>query len=86
MEKEIIMERLKNLLKSSQFMSLKNYVDNIDGNTSLINDMALDSIQILELIVVIESDFSIVCEPDELNLDMFDKVDSLVSFIHKKVS
>lgn len=86
MNRNEIAERIKNLLKSNEFMSLRNLVDSIHEDTSLINDLALDSIQILELIVGIENEFGVACEYDELNLDMFDKFSHLVDFIEKKLN
>jgi acyl carrier protein len=79
-----IAEQLKELLKKDQFMSLKPLVDSINDDTSLLNDLAMDSIQILELIVNIEKEFSFTCKPYELNIDMFDRFGDLVLFIEKK--
>lgn len=84
MKREVIIENLKNILKNNQFSALKKLVDDITEETSLINDLALDSIQILELVVEIEREFSFSCEPDELQLEMFDRVGTLIDFIESK--
>ena len=85
MERTQIADRLKELLKDNQFMSLRNYVDLINEESSLINDLALDSIQILELVVKIENEFSFTCEPTELNVDMFNRFGDLITFVQNKL-
>jgi acyl carrier protein len=86
MTREQIKEQMKDILKSEKFMSMSNIVDGITEESSLINDLALDSIQILELIVVMEARFSFVCEPNELNIDLFDDYGALINFIEGKTS
>lgn len=86
MERKIIEMRLKSILKENQFLALKEMVDSISDETSLVNDLALDSIQILELIVAIEKEFDFSCEADELDLDIFDKFQRLVDFVDNKVN
>jgi len=84
MENNDISNRIKNVLRGNKFQSVHNVLDSINGDTSLINDLALDSIQILELIVSLEKEFMFACEPYELNIDMFDRFDELVAFIKHK--
>ena len=83
MPNEVILGKLKDLLGSDSFTSMQAQVDTIDNDTSLINDLALDSIQILELIVAIENEFAFSCNPRELNLEMFDKLSLLVDYIER---
>lgn len=85
MNKVQIIEKIKMLLKSNQFMSMREKIDSIDESTSLINDLALDSIQIVELIVGIENEFDFTCSYNELSLDMFDRLGELVDFIDNKL-
>ena len=66
-------------------MSIGNIDDEINHETSLINDLALDSIQILELIVSIEKEFEISFDAEELDLSLFDNIDDTVNFIMKKM-
>lgn len=80
-----IRERIKGILCGEKFMIDRTVADSIRGDTSLINDLALDSIQILELIVGLEQEFEFTCEPYELNIDMFDNLDELIDFIEKKL-
>ena len=86
MTRREVFERIKNILKEEQITVLGEQVDTITDETSLINDFALDSIQILELIVNIEKEFEMECNADELNIDLFDRYADLVDFVYKKVS
>jgi acyl carrier protein len=86
MDRKMVDIRLKKVLKENQFLALKNMVDTITDKTSLVNDLALDSIQILELVVGIEKEFGFFCEPDELELDMFDNYGKLVDFVQNKLN
>lgn len=85
MTREQIKMKMKEILKCEEFMSLSNIVDDITEGSSLINDLALDSIQVLELIVVMEKSFGFVCEPNELNIDLFDNFGALINFIEGKL-
>jgi [citrate (pro-3S)-lyase] ligase len=86
METNKIFERLKKLLNEGKFMSIGKVSEQIDHNTSLINDLALDSIQIIELIIAIEREFDISCDAEELDLSMFDNIVDMVKFVEQKVS
>jgi len=85
MKTEIVFEKLKKMLNEGKFMSIGNIDEEIKHNTSLINDLALDSIQILELIIAIEKEFGISCDPEELDLSLFDNIDDTVKFIVQKM-
>ena len=47
--------------------------------------MALDSLQILNLVVLIENKFGFECDEEELNLDLFNRMSELIDFIISKV-
>jgi len=85
MTRNDVAELIKHILKENQATALRDQVDMITDDTSLIDDLALDSIQILELIVNLEDEFNIVCDAQELNIDLFGRFGDLVGFIHKKV-
>jgi acyl carrier protein len=80
-----IEDRLKSVLNKGCTVVFDNPSE-IKENTSLINDLAMDSIQILELLVSIEEEFSFVCEPNEIDINMFEEFGSLVSFIETKIN
>jgi acyl carrier protein len=85
MDKKKIRQEILNILGSKEFMSLQVEVKNIHDNTSLINDLALDSIQVLELIVAIENKFKFGINTDEINIDIFDCFSDLVDFVGANV-
>ena len=85
MNNEMVFEKLKRMLNEGKFMSIGNIDEDIKHNTSLINDLALDSIQILELIVTIEKEFGISCDAEDLDLSLFDNIDNTVKFIIQKM-
>lgn len=84
MNREEIFEKLKAILTGDDFVVLRESVKNIDENSSLINDLALDSLQVLNLVVLIENKFGFSCDEEELNLDLFDRVSELIDFIQSK--
>lgn len=71
-------------------LRLKQYILELSGKSeqeidferklSLIEDLELDSIEIVELIVFIEDELGLKCDSDEL-IDKLDDVDELIKFI-----
>jgi acyl carrier protein len=86
MERKEILEKLKEILKGSQFLFVHDQIEAINENTSLIYDLVMDSIQILELLVTVEEEFGLTCRSDEFSVDLFDKVSNLIDFIEAKLS
>ena len=88
MHKQEIKQKILDILASKETMSLQVDVRDICDDTSLINDMALDSMQILELIVFLEEAFRFSIDTENLNIETFDRFSDLVDFIdvniHKK--
>lgn len=85
MNRSDVEKRVKIVLKKTMVVATEKQIDEICDSTSLIEDLALDSIQILELVVNLENEFNIVCEAEELNIDIFDKFGDLITFILRKV-
>lgn len=84
MNRTEIINVIKEIFLGDDFVILKDVVKEIDEGTSLISDLALDSLQILNFIVLLERRFNFSCEEDELNLDLFDNVSTLIDFIVEK--
>ncbi len=84
MKRAEILNVIKEIFLGDDFVVLKDAVKEIDEGTSLISDLALDSLQILNFIVLLERRFNFSCEEDELNLDLFDNVSTLIDFINEK--
>lgn len=85
MNNQEIKQEILNILASKEFMSLQVDVKEINDSTSLINDLALDSIQILELIVAIENKFNFGINTDEINIDIFDRFSDLIEYVKTNV-
>ena len=81
MDKREIRENLLDILTSKETMSLQVDVKDIHDETSLINDVGLDSIQVLELIVAIENRFQFSIDTEEINIDIFDRFTDLIGYI-----
>ncbi|MCP4153822.1 MAG: acyl carrier protein [bacterium] len=81
MQKQEIKEKLLELLTSKDTMSLQIDVKDLTDETSLINDIGLDSIQILELTVAIENKFKVSIGSEEINIDIFDRFGDLIDHL-----
>lgn len=85
MDRESIKQNLLEIFTSREQMSLQLSPSKIEEETSLLKDLVLDSIQILELLVAIENQFKITISNKELNLDYFDRFSLLIDFVQKKL-
>ncbi|GGG03119.1 acyl carrier protein [Paenibacillus aceti] len=72
-------ELLANGLSSTQVQ------EELKGDTSLLRDIGLDSVQLIELVVAIEQRFGVAVFDGELCPDLFDNYDQLCEFIFKKI-
>lgn len=71
-DKISLYSRILNLLQSYQISYSDGYLE-------------LDSLSIVELLVILEDEFSFTVEVDEINRSDFDTIDRLVSFVKKKL-
>jgi acyl carrier protein len=76
-----IRARLLAILTSPEFTSLQIDVSELTDDTSLLNDVALDSLQLLELVVAMERAFGFRANVKRLNIDIFDRFGRLVDFV-----
>ena len=84
MGREEVLEKLKEILAGDEGLVLEEVISGMTEETSLIEDFVMDSLQILNFIVLIENEFNFVCSENELNLDMFDRIGELIDFIISK--
>ena len=63
-------------------------VDNpiITDETNLLDDLSFDSVLVVSMIVEIESEFGIILEDDDLELDILTNIGPLEKMIRSKVS
>ncbi|WP_186375448.1 acyl carrier protein [Paenibacillus xylanexedens] len=73
-------EVLSNGLASTQIQ------EELHDDTSLLRDIGLDSVQLIELVVAIEQRFGVAVFDDDLSPDLFDKYDRLCNYILNKVN
>ena len=78
-----IHERIKNLICDGLVVGVSR--DDLHDNTSLINDLQLDSIQMIELITKLESEFDIELEDEDFDFEVFSTIDSLAVFVDGKL-
>lgn len=86
MNRETIKRNVLNILCSKDKMSLQIDPSLINDQVSLIKDISLDSIQLLELIVSIEDQFNISIYSEDINLEIFDNFSSLINFVENKIA
>lgn len=86
MTRSEIAGRLLGILSSKEQMSLQIDIAAVRDDTSLLKDLALDSIQLLELIVAIENQFQIQVSNEDLSIDVFDRFSLLVDFVEARLA
>ena len=80
---ELIVDQLKEIIAYKLDVNLG--IDEIDENVSLYEDgLGLDSIAIVDLITVIEKEFSLEFDDEELNTELFQSLSTLARFIQPK--
>lgn len=57
----------------------------LNKDTSLLRDIGLDSVQIIELVVTMEEHFKIPIVDDNLSADLFDRFEELLLCVQQKV-
>jgi acyl carrier protein len=86
MNRDQIRSTLLDILSSSQFGSLQVDISQITDGTSLLNDIPLDSLQLLELIVAMEKTFGFAANTKRLNIDMFDRFERVIDFVEEHLA
>lgn len=81
MDRSQITTHLIDILRSNEFSSLQIDVTRLTEDTSLLNDIALDSIQVLEFVVAIERTFGLKVNTRRLNIDIFDRFGRVIDFV-----
>ena len=80
---EIIVEQLKNIIADQLDANIKRAEITLD--VSLLEDgLGLDSIMLVELISLVEENFSVQFAEDELDLNIFTNIQTLAAFVATK--
>lgn len=77
-------ERIINLICNEVAVDLS--VDDISNESSLFDDLNLNSIQLVELFTKLEGEFSIELDDDDLDFQHFASINSLAKFVDSVVS
>ncbi len=84
MTESTIHDKIKNMISNEVLVGVG--VDDIGDDASLISDLNLDSIQMLALITGLESEFDIMLDDEDLDLENLSSVNRLAEFVQKKLS
>lgn len=77
-------ERIINLICNDVAVGLS--PDDITNESSLFDDVQLDSIQLVELFTKLEGEFSIELDDDDLDFQIFMSINSLAAFVDSTVA
>ena len=80
MKKSYVFNKLK-----TQLNLFNSYGIELNENTQLIEELGLDSLTMLQLIALIESEFNIKIKEIEITRTNFNTIINLSTFIHKKL-
>jgi len=58
----------------------------VDAETSLFQGQVLDSLNLVELITFVETQFGVTVAPSEVSIDNLDTVNRIVGFIQRKLA
>jgi len=83
MHKKLIVQRVKGLIADR--MPVKKSLTELKEDDSLVRDLGIDSLGTVELVVAIEQEFDLVVDDQDLSLDTFRSVGSVIRYIRKKL-
>jgi len=79
----IIEDKLKEIIRRIYLNGHGKKNLDIKNQHSLISDLGFDSVEVLELISIIENEFSIEIPDEEFRVDLFESVDSIVHWLYE---
>ena len=82
MRKKDIFNRVVEILVSI----LKVSKETIAMDTSLIDTLVMDSIQLIEFIMSIEDNFNIHINPETVSTDTFEKISTLIDYLYEIIN
>lgn len=85
MNVEEIEKQLISIITNTDFFSLTLDKSRIGRNTSIVKDLALDSIQLLEYLVAIENTLGYNLDYQDLYIEVFDNFGTLAEYFYKKI-
>jgi acyl carrier protein len=86
LDRDAIRDKLKSILTSTDFSSLQVDVSELTDDVSLLNDLALDSLQLLEFIVAMERTFGFKLNTKRLSVDVFDRFERVIDLVESSLA
>lgn len=78
-------QQLMQVMKESEFFSLDVRKADITPQTSIIKDLFLDSIQLLEYLVAVENNLKVNLDYQDLSIEVFESFHTLADYFYKKI-
>jgi acyl carrier protein len=85
MSKENLYPQLKSLLVSMMELDEEKQRE-INENTRLIDDIGMSSVEALEFVVLIEKEYSIMIEDEDLDSNLFKDIRTLSEYLNKRLA
>ncbi len=85
MTRSEIKQGLIGILSSKDILGVNLDASTINDETSLKNNLKMDSLRMLNLLVAVENHFKIVVNPQNLTMKDFDRFSSLVEYIENSL-
>lgn len=82
MTKEEVLEKLKEIVEP--YVEMKDKISELNGDTDLINDLGVNSANVVDIVLDIESEFDILIEDEEIN--QMNTVSSAIDLIAEKTN
>lgn len=80
MTKDKVKEIIGNVLEN------KDIIDNIGDHTNLIEELGFDSLQTINFILMLEDEFDIEIDFEEIEFDMFLDFEKLIQYLENKIN
>ncbi len=77
-------QRIINLICNNIVVGVS--ADEVGNESSLIDDLQLDSIQIIELVTRLEDEFSFELDDEDMDFQYFSTIDTLAKFVESKTT
>ena len=83
MDRETLKQRLKELVVERLFLNVD--PNEILDDAPLMDEYKVDSVAVFEIVVGLEEEFDVVIEEEEFHLELFETVESMVTFVMQKL-
>jgi len=84
MDKESVEKKIKRMIKEKLSLNLE--LEQIPSNENVVERFNLNSIDVLELLIGIETEFNIEIEDEDLNAELVESLSNLANYVMKKIN